>query len=290
MPRDDDEPGKGAYWTVDFETMDDFEDGMFKRRRSVGGNGNGHKSCKTSLADTPRDRSRCQDRLLLPVAGTGTALPMTPVTCLKTPLVAKVAPMTVHVTPKIAASCPDTWSRSPFSSVFRHPAAKDANLARDVNRRLFAASEERVNEIASAGRRTDANSETLSLIAVDSPATKILVPDCDEGMSSAAFWSYPNLPLTQLGLDADPPSPDGEAFSVEQFLQDHSMSATGEDGATPLLFAGIKPHDGMSTTLSPLSWLLAVSAEDGAKAAERNILDSCLHLYSEPQTPRTFSL
>ena len=250
MPRDDDEPGKGAYWTVDLDEMEDFEDGMFKRRRTFNTPQKEttplkpNNNCKvTPLKPT---ESAAKEKSLLASVLKSTFLPQSPkvaslhCTPLKTPA-SKVA----IATPKIAASCPGTWSRSPFCS--RQP-------------------------LNSAGSQN----------SVDAFISKRLFQPESAEASTAVFWSYPELSLTDMGLEADPPSPDGTSLSIEGLFCDSqpakSLELCCEVPASMRSAAVNLEAKFMPSALSPLSWMLAASS--GA-ADDLSVFDHTQKLLSE---------
>lgn len=179
------------------------------------------------------------------------------------------------LTPKIAASCPGTWSRSPFSStvkmdrLFEKETEKETNT---TNRILF--------------RDSTANTDTTC----NTTETEVVNGNTTDTLNrTAAFWSYPNLSINQMGLDAEPPSPDGISFSFsfDQFIQ-HS-STVYMDKAVPgseLLQSTTSTSTSASTNniiskcggqVSPLSWLLNVTSQDQTA----DILENSQQILSE---------
>lgn len=261
MPRDDNEPGKGAYWTVDLDEMDDFEDGMFKRRRPCANSPAKSTNERTesleaspapaskpdSLKCTPiRAQPRAERSLLCSVlkskaldasSFSGASMSATPMK--SSPMVKAVA------TPKIASSCPGTWSRSPFGK--RSCSEMDSMCS---SRRLF-----------------------------QPPATET----CSEQVSTeAAFWSYPNVSLSDMGLEADPPSPDGYALSIEALFES-SESLNSPSAKSAELLSTLDSNESINSkllpsALSPLSWMLA--ATSGA-VDDASIFDHTQKLLSE---------
>lgn len=85
--------------------------------------------------------------------------------------------------------------------------------------------------------------------------------------SSATFWSYPNLSLSQMGLDAEPPLVDSEAepifctpsiidnvaIKLPELFKASSTSTSTTESSHP---------EKDVTRMSPLSWLLSVSSQD----------------------------
>lgn len=255
IPRDDDEPGKGAYWTVDLDEMDDFEDGMFKRRRSCNSNST-NSSTTSSVTGTPKAVNSSNNAFLngtgwspminatpckqqqhrqssttnefrtpqpaVKMSLTTASVPMTPLTMsmnyFKTPI-KKSESQGAVLTPKITSNC---TNRSPYTSLIQTTSKSSTN--------------------ASTTASTNANSQ--------SPAT-------------ATFWSYPNLSLSQLGLDAEPPLPETENNFYNIFTNDPPESIK-----LPELFQGNQGNTNNNNVekdvirMSPLSWLLSVSSQD----------------------------
>lgn len=256
IPRDDDEPGKGAYWTVDFEEMDDFEDGMFKRRRSCGIVSQGTSSVgNSSVIGTPKAVSgntflsgwnpaingtpckqqqqqanefRTPQPAAVKMSLATASVPMTPLTMsmnsFKTPVKMTEAmnevQSSVVLTPKMTANCSN---RSPYTSLIR----------------------------------TNTNTSTST-----APVS-----------TGATFWSYPNLSLSQMGLDAEPPLPESENNFYNIFNSTNSESI--EAAKLPELFQGsinigssnnttVPANEKDTMRMSPLSWLLSVSSQDSS--------------------------
>lgn len=272
IPRDDDEPGKGAYWTVELDEMDDFEDGMFKRRRSCGtvnstnnstSIGNGINSNVTgppktvsnnaflngtgwspSMNATPCKQQQHAHEFRTPqpavkMSLTATSVPMTPLTMsmssFKTPVKKSEREGEVHNSAVSAVLTPkiiaNCSNRSPYTSLIR----------------------------TSTNTNTSTNINTNTCINTTPKATE------------ATFWSYPNLSLSQLGLDAEPPLPESENNFYNIFSNE-----TTDTVKFPELFQGnitnipSAPSAQVSSTekdtirMSPLSWLLSVSSQDSS--------------------------
>ncbi len=257
MPRDDDEPGKGAYWTVDLDEMEDFEYGMFKRRRTFNTPAKESQTpqkssniCANSSSKvTPlKPQSAEKEKSLLASVIKSSFLPHSPkvvslhCTPLKTP-----ASKVVIATPKIAASCPGTWSRSPFCS--RQPTrnVSSNNVDSLISKRLFQP------------------------------------PEVATEASTAVFWSYPELSLNDMGLEADPPSPDGTSLSIEGLFSYSQPSKSVEllcevPASMKLASANSLEPKFAPSALSPLSWMLAASS--GA-ADDLSVFDHTQKLLSE---------
>lgn len=87
--------------------------------------------------------------------------------------------------------------------------------------------------------------------------------------NSATFWSYPNLSLSQLGLDSEPPLPLSDTTST--FYNIFNSNDDSDIIKLPELFQGTLPanlqqnsKDVLMTRMSPLSWLLSVSSQDSS--------------------------
>lgn len=252
MPRDDNEPGKGAYWTVDLDEMEDFEDGMFKRRRTFNTPTKTDSKIATESPSLPRVNNTCkatphstvkEKKSLLASVVKANLLQQSPslvslhCTPLKTPLKAVA-------TPKIAASCPGTWSRSPFCN--RQSSNSTNSVDSLISKRLFLPAETQT-----------------------------------EASSTAVFWSYPELSLTDMGLEADPPSPDGTSLSIEGLFCDAPAMKPGVE----LLNTVVTNNNNLDeaskfgpSALSPLSWMLAASSGAGDDLA---VFDHTQKLLSE---------
>lgn len=289
MPRDDNEPGKGAYWTIDLDEMDDFEDGMFKRRRTFNTPSKASVASEASHAETPqksatsckvtplKPRSAIKERSLLAsvikstfsqqiqkisAVTVASSLQCTPI---KPPAVMKAV-----ATPKLAASCPGTWSRSPFSSR-QASANRSSNVDSLIGKRLFQPIEK----------------QQLLLLPQKQQSTHTEA-------STAMFWSYPELSLADMSLEADPPSPDGTSFSIEGLFCDNDQPITKNSielfceapasmkGPSDLLLSSTATASLESkfvpSALSPLSWMLA--ANSGA-ADDLSVFDHTQKLLSE---------
>lgn len=299
IPRDDDEPGKGAYWTVDLDEMDDFEDGMFKRRRNSSGSSN--SSCVNSpgindanshsFLNSPSSTSSCSSSNAF-VNGTGWtpislnspktkslsinhnefgtpqqnksanlkpsstcygSVPMTPLTMSmamnqfeitpqKMKTMKKIETAEVLLTPKISAN---PLNRSPYSY---------SSLPIDSKK-----------EASVPSRCKNKNNKSL-----------------ENSVRSATFWSYPNLSLTQLGLDGEPPLPEGQNNNTIGSFYNilNTEPDTSNKPRLPELLQSNRPPVKLeldmesscscsSTSsknefvrMSPLSWLLSVSSQD----------------------------
>ena len=81
--------------------------------------------------------------------------------------------------------------------------------------------------------------------------------------TSATFWSYPNLSLSQMGLDAEPPLAVSEIEPI--FCNIFNPEPTSK---LPELLKGSSSTMDVAacekdiTRMSPLSWLLSVSSQD----------------------------
>ena len=303
IPRDDDEPGKGAYWTVDLDEMDDFEDGMFKRRRNS--NGSTNSSCVTSpgvnnansnsFLNSPSSASSCSSSHAF-VNGTGWtpialnspdtkslcinhndlgtpqqnkmtnlkpstsygSVPMTPLTMNQYEITPQKMMKSVKknetttevlLTPKISTN---SLNRSPYSYSYPHiDSKKESSVPKS--------------------RCKNKTNKGLENSAV-----------------SATFWSYPNLSLRQLGLDGEPPLPEGQNNNNNTSESYYDILNTEPDTSTsnnprllPELLQSNKPSAKLELDLesscpfssssssknefirmSPLSWLLSVSSQD----------------------------
>lgn len=264
IPRDGDEPGKGAYWTVELEEMVDFEDGMFKRRRSCGSSSNGTgSSCgNSSVTGTPKVIS---NNAFLNGTGWSPKINGTPckqqqhhphqhVNELSTP---KLATKTSLAT----TSVPMTPLTMPMNN-FKTPVTKT----------------EPENEVQSltvltpkATSNCTNRSPYTSLIRTSMSTSINTSTSTVKKANAATFWSYPNLSLSQMGLDAEPPLPENEGSFYNIFSDEQSGEAT----KLPELFQGNSNSNSATavqvtvtsiekdvTRMSPLSWLLNVSSQD----------------------------
>jgi hypothetical protein len=236
MPRDDDEPGKGAYWTVDLDEMEDFEDGMFKRRRTFNTPSKEATPQKPSSCKiTPvKPQSAVKEKSLIASVIKSSFLPqpqspkIASLHC--TPLKTPASKVAAVATPKIAASCPGTWSRSPFCS-------REQGSAPSINNHVDALFSKRLFQ----------------------------APEEAAEASKAVFWSYPELSLTDMGLEAEPPSPDGTSLSIEGLFCDAQPAKSVElfcevSAAMRASVAAGLESKFVPSALSPLSWMLAASS------------------------------
>ena len=83
--------------------------------------------------------------------------------------------------------------------------------------------------------------------------------------TSATFWSYPNLSLSQMGLDAEPPL----AVSEIEPIFCNIFNPEESSSKLPELLKGSSNSSNSTlecekdiTRMSPLSWLLSVSSQD----------------------------
>lgn len=241
IPRDNDEPGKGAYWTVDLDEMDDFEDGMFKRRRSSNSN-----ICTNSQVPSILNSPSCNNAF---VNGT-------------------------------------TWSPSLlFTSTpqktqeLRTPHKSSGNVQSSVGPLTPLTSSSAYQQFKTPIKQTEHNSCNVTLtpkVAKSSPYTNLIpktntatsaaaVAVSNNNPSSAMFWSYPNLSLSQMGLDAEPPLADSE---VEPIFCNNNISTSMDN--VPMKLPELFKASAITTTtdekdvtrMSPLSWLLTVSSQD----------------------------
>ena len=267
IPRDDDEPGKGAYWTVDLDEMDDFEDGMFKRRRSSGNscsNGNNYSNSSNSqVLELHLNSPSCNNNAFVH----GNAW-----------------------NPSLLISTPQKNSKEEC-----HPSHKSGNISQcsagPMTPLTSSASQQfktPIKQIESGHSNPIMAPVTLTPKVANCANTKSspytsLIPKTAVNMgnnsssASATFWSYPNLSLSQMGLDAEPPLADSEVEPI--FCSIFNPTSSIETTKLPELFKGSasitdNSHTSSSsnnnnnvnekdlTRMSPLSWLLSVSSQD----------------------------
>lgn len=264
IPRDDDEPGKGAYWTVDLEEMDDFEDGMFKRRRSCGtvnsnGNNNSNNSnCgNSSITGTPKAIS--SNAFL---NGTGWSPTMNGTPCKQQPRHSNE-----FRTPQQSVKMSLATASVPMT-----PLTMSLNNFKTPVKKTEGTGESEVHNSTVLTPKVTANcsnrSPYTSLIrtntSIKTNVNSIIAPKAIE----ATFWSYPNLTLSQLGLDAEPPLQESEN-NFYNIFNNEPLETT----KLPELFQGNSATNSNSQAptsekdtmrMSPLSWLLSVSNQDNS--------------------------
>lgn len=112
---------------------------------------------------------------------------------------------------------------------------------------------------------------TPKVVSTNSPYTSLNLKNSPSesltSSASATFWSYPNLSLSQMGLDAEPPLPI-EPSNPNTFYNIFNCDPH-EDPAInnklPELFhetATCNSTEKEMIRMSPLSWLLSVSSQD----------------------------
>ena len=271
IPRDDDEPGKGAYWTVDLEEMDDFADGMFKRRRSCGGgSGGGNNSANSSVTGTPKtaisNNAFLNGTCWTPaINGTPCKQPnikneyefRTPQPAAKPSLSKASVPMT-----------PLTMSMNYFSTPVKKGQGIEGHQQQvQQNQQSSAVLTPKVT--ANCTNRSPYTSlmrnNNNSASSINQNTTNLSTT----AASTATFWSYPNLSLSQMGLDAEPPLPE-----IENNFYNIFSNEPAETTKLPELFQGntataTEMNNNTNTVtekdvvrMSPLSWLLSVSSQD----------------------------
>lgn len=301
-PRDDDEPGKGAYWTIDHDEMDDFEDGMFKRRRSSSSNtSNSNSTCASqanSVNVTPKAKpiSCCNNAF---VNGTGWSPLMpskTPNTKarfsdFRTPQVAK-ANESFYSTASVPMT-PLTMSGSSVNQFETPKKTADKVINAILTPKLVCNSATR-SPYSSA---YSAFSQPAFKASPTASAAKTSQTTVSDG-SKATFWSYPNMPLSQMGLDGEPPEfcigINSLSFTEEEAEKgarsnnnnmninmniDNFNTHNYNNNKIPELFqssnvlsypinsSSLEKDNGGAmplTRMSPLSWLLSVSSQDSS--------------------------
>ena len=296
IPRDDDEPGKGSYWTVDLDEMDDFEDGMFKRRRACNGTGSVSNSSNavsftdskvTSTSNSIMNSPACNNvNNAFPngISGWSKKTINSTVTANES---ATMTPLTI--TPhKMATSDKMTPLMTISQNHFKTPQKRAER--RDLNNSSNSTESPASFTVSSSSSSSSLCVNTVltpKVVATNSPYTSasistnpVVCVNNEKGSQAyATFWSYPNFSLSQMGLDAEPPLP--SEFESESFYNilycNQSETETTTKIPIPELFQGsnlnlnlnlnLNPDEGFSKgkdqiRLSPLSWLLSVSSQD----------------------------
>ena len=250
IPRDDDEPGKGAYWTVDLEEMDDFEDGMFKRRRSSCSNTNSsNASCANSLVPSILNSPSCNNAFL---NGTGWS------------------PNLHHLNTPQKNSKEENRTPHKSGNASQFSVGPMTPLTTSANQHQFK-TPIKITDQAHAPHVTLTPKVANCVNTKSSPYTSLMPKTTvqvsnNSTSASATFWSYPNLSLSQMGLDAEPPLADTEIEPIFcNIFNSSSIESTTKlpellKGNTEVTLTNTSEKD--ITRMSPLSWLLSVSSQD----------------------------
>lgn len=215
---------------------------MFKRRRSSGGIGNCSASNSNSACTSVMNSPSTNNAFL---NGTG----WSPLIA-NTPNKMNFINTTEFNTPKNNAS--NTSVKN--CSVPMTPLSMSLQNHKDISTAIL------TPKVANCTNR----SPYTCLAGGKSSSSKTDQTSSDDKTKTATFWSYPNLSLSQMGLDSEPPLPETENnnYSVYNF---------SDQNVLPELFQGHQVNTSDTTMskdqftrMSPLSWLLSVSSQDSS--------------------------